>query len=157
GYLLTALRCGAKYHDDPIHWYVMPHFPGNTPDDLRRAWYTALGHGAKQLDFFCATPLSVAYTENYVTSEAKETWRTSHDLVHETGQMEHVVFPAKVREAEVGMLISFAQDVWETDPAYNHERKCLYLALRQMGFAVDFITEADIQAGRHKKRNKPLT
>jgi hypothetical protein len=157
GYLLAAFRCAAKYNDLPIHMYVMPHYPGNTPENLRRAWYTALGHGAKQLNFFCATPLSVAYTENYVTSEAKETWRTIHDLVHETGQMEDVVFPAKVRPAEVGMLISFAQDLWEPEPAYNHERKCLYLALRQAGFAVDFITEADIQAGRHRDPKKPLS
>jgi hypothetical protein len=152
GYLLTAFRCGAKYDHLPIHWYVMPHYPGNTPDDLRRAWYTALGHGAKQLNFFCATPLSVAYTENYVTSEATSTWRTIHDLVYETGQMEHVVYPAKTRRADVAMLISFAQDLWETTPAYNHERKSLYLTMRQMGYAIDFITEEDIQNGRHKDK-----
>jgi hypothetical protein len=70
--------------------------------------------------------------------------------------MEHVVYPAQVRSAEVGLLISFAQDLWEPEPAYNHERKCLYLALRQMGFAVDFISEEDIQAGRHKNRAQPL-
>jgi hypothetical protein len=113
GYLLTALRAAAKYHDLPIQMYVMPHAPGQTPADLRRAWYTALGHGAKQLNFFCATPLSVAYTENYVVSEAADTWRTIHDLVHETGQAEEVLFPAQPRPAEVGLLISFAQDLWD--------------------------------------------
>jgi hypothetical protein len=150
GYLLTALRCGAKYHDLPIHWYAMPHAPGNTPDNLRRAYYTAIGHGAKQLNFFCATPLSIAYTENYVTSESAATWRTIHDLIHETGLFEEVAFPAKVRRGEVGLLLSFAQDLWDADPAYNHERKCLYLALRQSCFGVEFVTEEDIQEGRHK-------
>ncbi len=150
GYMLAALRCGAKYHELPIHWYVMPHFPGQTPDNFRRAFYSAIGHGAKQINFFAAVPLSVAYTENYVVSEAKETWKAIHEVVHEAGLFESLVMQSKPRSAQVAMLISFAQDLWDTDPAYNHERKCLYLALRQMQYPVDFVTEEDIQEGKHK-------
>lgn len=152
GYLLSAFRCGAADHDLPIHWYVMPHHPGTTPDNFRRAYYTAIGHGAKQINFFCATPLSVAYTENYVVSEATEMWKAIYDVVQETGQFEHVAFDAKTRRGDCAILISFAQDLWDTDPAYNHERKCLYLALRQSGYTVDFITEEDIQKGELKRR-----
>jgi hypothetical protein len=152
GYMMAALRCGAVDHNLPIHWYVMPHYPGNTPDNLRRAYYSAIGHGAKQLNFFCATPLSVAYTENYVTSEATETWKTIHELVQETGLFEHVTFDAKTRQGDCALLLSFAQDLWDADPAYNHERKCLYLALRQSGYTVDFVTEEDIQNDALKKR-----
>ncbi|MER3415552.1 MAG: hypothetical protein C4297_04975 [Gemmataceae bacterium] len=150
GYLLAAFRCGAREHRLPIHWYVMPHAPGNTPDNFRRAYYTAIAHGARQLNFFCATPLSVAYTENYVSSEARDMWRAIHQVVHETGLFEHVVYEADPRPAAVGLLISYAQDLWDTAPAYNHERKCLYLLLRQSGFAVDFVTEEDIQRGHIK-------
>ncbi len=150
GYMLAALRCGAKYHELPIHWYVMPHYPGQTPDNFRRAFYSAIGHGAKQLNFFAAVPLSVAYTENYVVSEAKETWKAIHEVVHEAGLFEGLVMQSKPRSAQVAMLISFAQDLWDADPAYNHERKCLYLALRQMQFPVDFVTEEDIQEEKHK-------
>jgi hypothetical protein len=153
GYMLSALRCGAVDHNLPIHWYVMPHYPGTTPANLRRAYYTAIGHGAKQVNFFCATPLSVAYTENYVTSEATETWKTINDLVQETGMFEHIAFDAKTRQGDCALLISFAQDLWDNDPAYNHERKCLYLLLRQSGYTPDFITEEDIQSGALKKRN----
>ena len=31
GYLVSAFRAGAKYRNNPIHMYVMPHSPGNTP------------------------------------------------------------------------------------------------------------------------------
>jgi hypothetical protein len=150
GYLLAAFRAGARHHDLPIHWYAMPHAPGNTPANFRRAWWSALGHGAKQMNLFCATPLSVGYTENYVVSEAVDTWKEIHRVVHETGQVEDALLPAKVRVGEVGIVISFAQDLWETDPAYNHERKSLYLALRHGGFSVDFITEEDIQEDKIK-------
>jgi hypothetical protein len=130
----------------------MPHHPGTTPDNLRRAYYTAIGHGAKQLNFFCATPLSVAYTENYVVSDALPMWQTIYDLVHETGMFEDVAFDARTRRGDCAILISFAQDLWDSDPAYNHERKCLYLALRQSGYTVDILSEEDIQKGELKRR-----
>jgi hypothetical protein len=145
GYLLTAFRAGARHHDFPIHWYAMPHAPGNTADNFRRSYWTAIGHGAKQINFFCATPLSVGYTENYIVSEAKDTWKAIHEVVHQTGAIEEAILTSRTRVGEVGVLCSFAQDLWETDPVVNHERKSLYLALRHGGYSPEFITEEDVQ------------
>lgn len=150
GYLLTAFRSAAKHHDLPIHWYVMPHAPGNTADNFKRSYWTALGHGAKQINFFCATPLSVGYTENYVVSQAKDTWKAIHEVVHETGVVEDALLAGRTRVGEVGVLFSFAQDLWDTEPLYNHERKSLYLALRHGGFSPEFITEEDVQENEFK-------
>ena len=69
GYLTSAFRAGAKYHDNPIHMYVMPHSPGNTPADFRRSFYTVVAHGAKMVNYFSATPLAAGATENYVATD----------------------------------------------------------------------------------------
>ena len=49
GYLTSGLRAGAKYDNLPIHMYVMPHSPGNTPRDFRLSFYSAVAHGAKMV------------------------------------------------------------------------------------------------------------
>src|SRR5262245_15452804 len=75
----------------------------------------------------------------------------------ETGRSGKVSNPAMMREAEIGLLLSFAQDLWEPDADRNHERKCLYLAFRMGGYNVEFVTEEDIQAGKHKHLKAIIT
>jgi len=147
GYITDALRCGAKYHDLPIKWYIMPHSPPNTPGDFRRSFFTALGHGAKLFNLYCVDPIVLAYTENYVRHQDLAMWRAIYEVLHELGAVEEVVYPARLRPARVALLISGTTDLWDETPAYNQERKCLYYALRQGQIAVDFLSEDDCVEG----------
>jgi hypothetical protein len=158
GYLLAALRCGARERNLPITWNLYCDTPGTTPENLRRAYYTAIAHGAKRINFRGAVPQEFAQGKHFIGGpDAVKMWRTVHDLIHETGQFEKVVHPATMRRGDIGLLLSFAQDLWEPDTDRNHERKCIYLAYRMGGYNVEFITEEDIQAGKHKHLKAIIT
>ena len=155
GYLVSAFRCGAKYHDLPIMMYVMPHSPGNTPRDFRLSFYTAIAHGAKKINYFCASPLAVAYTENYIRTDDLATWREVHRVTHEAGVFEDYVVDGRVRPAKVALLLSSVDEILTGDSnfkggVHNVERQGIYFALRHAQVPVDFITEDDIVEGRAK-------
>ncbi|MFO0798077.1 MAG: hypothetical protein U0804_11430 [Gemmataceae bacterium] len=153
GYLTSALRCGAKYDDLPIHMYVMPHSPGQVPGEFRRSFYTAVGHGAKMVNYFCASPSAVGYTENYVDSYDLPMWKQIHACTHDAGVFEDYVMDGKVRPAKVGLLLSSVDDLITgvnnfSLALHNNERKAIYYALRHANIPVDFVTEDDIIEGR---------
>jgi hypothetical protein len=155
GYLTSAFRAGAKYHRMPIHMYVMPHSPGNTPSDFRRSFYTCVAHGATMINYFCASPLVVAGTENYVATRDLAMWRAINDVSHEAGIFEDYVMDGQVRPAKVGLLLSSVDDILtgannSTLALHNNERKALYLALRQAQVPVDFLSEDDVIDGLAK-------
>ena len=35
-WMFATMHCGAKYNHQPLHPYIMPHAPGQTPENLRR-------------------------------------------------------------------------------------------------------------------------
>src|SRR5262249_9547509 len=39
----AQVRCAVKYHNQPIHFYVMPHAPGQEPGFLRRNMLLSVG------------------------------------------------------------------------------------------------------------------
>ncbi len=153
GYLTSGLRAGAKYDNLPIHMYVMPHSPGNTPRDFRLSYYTAVAHGAKHINYFCASPSATGATENYVATDDLGMWQQIHACSHEAGVFEDYVVDGKVRPAKVGLLLSSVDDVLtgvsnSTLALHNNERKALYYALRHSQTPVDFISEDDVIEGR---------
>ncbi|MCE9590768.1 MAG: hypothetical protein K8S99_09620 [Planctomycetes bacterium] len=155
GYLTAAFRAGAKYHDNPIHMYVMPHSPGNTPRDFRLSFYQAVGNGAKMINYFCASPLVVGGTENYVATDDLPMWRAIHDATHEAGAFEDYVMDGHVRHAKVGLLLSSVEDVLSGSDntvfaMQNNERKAAYYALRHAQVPVDFLSEDDVIDGLAK-------
>lgn len=158
GYLTSGLRAGAKYHNMPIHMYVMPHSPGNTPKDFRLSFYTCVANGAKMINYFCASPLAVGSTENYVATADLPMWRVIHDCSHEAGIFEDYVMDGKVREAKVGILLSSVDDIMTgvenmSLALHNNERKALYLALKHGQIPVDFVSEDDVIDGLTKDYN----
>ncbi|NQT89021.1 beta-galactosidase trimerization domain-containing protein [bacterium] len=155
GYLTSAFRAGAKYRKLPIMMYVMPHFPNNTPRDFRLSYYTCIAHGATKINFFCASPLATAYTENYIQTEGLPMWRAVHDVVRETGVFEDYVLDGAVRPARVGLLLSSVDEILTGDTNFkgaihNAERKAVYFALRHAQAPVDFVTEDDVIDGLAK-------
>jgi len=152
GYLTSGLRAGAKYHRMPIMMYVMPHSPGNTPRDFRLSFYTAIGHGATMINYFCASPLAVGGTENYIATDDLATWREIYNCTHEAGVFEDYVVDGKVHRAKVGLLLSSVDDVLAgaantTLAMHNNERKAIYYALRHSQVPVDFLSEDDLVEG----------
>ena len=155
GYVTSAFRAGAKYHNMPIHMYVMPHSPGNTPRDFRLSFYTCVAHGAKMINYFCASPLAVAATENYVATGDLAMWRAIHDCTHAAGLFEDYVMDGQVRPAKVGLLLSSVDDIMidasnGTLALHNNERKAIYYALRHAQVPVDFLSEDDVIDGLAK-------
>lgn len=155
GYLTSGLRAGAKYDDLPIHMYVMPHSPGQLPSEFRQSFYTAIAHGAKMVNYFCATPSAVGYTENYVDSYDLPMWKQVHACTHEAGAFEDYVVDGKVRPARVGLLLSSVDEVVTgvnnfSLAIHNNERKAIYYALRHAQVPVDFLSEDDVIEGRAK-------
>jgi hypothetical protein len=155
GYLVSGLRAGAKYDDLPIHMYVMPHSPGQVPSEFRQSFYASIAHGAKMINYFCATPSAVGYTENYVDSYDLKMWRQIHKCTHEAGIFEDYVLDGKVRPAKVGLLLSSVDELITgvtnfSLAMHNNERKALYYALRHAQVPVDFLSEDDVIDGRAK-------
>ena len=69
------MRCATKYHNHPIHYYVMPHAPGQEPGFLRRNMVLSVGFGARHIDSFWVGP-EERFTENYVAWKCKDTFKT---------------------------------------------------------------------------------
>jgi hypothetical protein len=155
GYLVTAFRCGVKYHHQPILMYTMPHSPGNTPRDFRLAFYTAVAHGSTIANFYCAIPLCLGSTENYVATDDLPMWRAIYDAAHDAAVFEDYVMDGRVRQAKVGLLLSGVDDILSGArnnglALHNNERKAIYYALRHAQVPVDMITEDDVIDGLAK-------
>ncbi len=165
----AQMRCAAKYHNTPIHYYVMPHAPGQEPGFLRRNMVLSVGFGARHIDSFWVAPAE-RYTENYVSWKYKDTFRTLSESIYDSAEVEKFVVEGKVRPGQVAVVMSKATDYNESrlmvpkekDPfaaqcknapkevnqtLCRKEQQMLYLALRNADYAVDCITEEDILEG----------
>ncbi|MCY3018776.1 MAG: hypothetical protein NTW87_07080, partial [Planctomycetota bacterium] len=159
-------RCGVKYHGQPIHFYVMPHAPGQTPENLRRNMVLSVGYGARHINNFWVAP-EENFTENYVAWGCNDTFRVLSESIFDSAEAEKLVGGGKLRPARVAVVLSKATDFNEsrmkTDKAKDHfarnsanapreiaqtlcrkEQQYLYLALKHAQHAVDLITEDDI-------------
>ncbi len=156
GFLVSGFRAGAKYDNLPIHMYVMPHSPGTTPGRFRLSFYTAVAHGAKHVDYFCASPMAIAATENYIATDDLGIWKAVREVGHDAGAFEDYVVDGKIRPAKVGLLLSSVDEI-QTGvnnfglALHNNERKAIYYALRHAQVPVDFLSEDDLIEGRAKE------
>ncbi|MSR51888.1 MAG: hypothetical protein EXS09_01190 [Gemmataceae bacterium] len=162
----AQVRCAVKYHNQPIHYYIMPHAPGQEPGYLRRNTLLAVGNGSKHIDNFWVAPPE-RFTENYVSWSYPETHRTLHDAIFDTAEAEPFLKGGKVRPARVAvvtgkatdfnesrLMIDKAKDVFAKDCKNapdklnqiicRKDQQMLYLALKNAQHTVDTITEDDI-------------
>ncbi len=168
----AQMRCATKYHGQPIHFYVMPHAPGQEPGFLRRNMVLSVGYGARHVDNFWVAPAE-RFTENYVSWQYRDQFRVLSESIYDSAEAEKLQAGGKVRPARVAVVLGSATDYNESrffvdkkdDPfaarcknapaAINQtlcrkEQQLLYLALRHAQHAVDLITEGDILAGTLK-------
>ena len=155
------LRKGASYHNQPMMYYCMPHWPGNTPEYLLQCAVMEWGQNVKDLDFFWASPDAFS-TENYVTYRGgMPIWKALRTISGMAGRLEDHLMPARTEPAQIAVLLSEASDVWELNGHSQNavipgsaetnisqeERKALWYALRNAGHRVDFVTENDCADG----------
>jgi hypothetical protein len=141
--MVDMFRAGVRGKKDAkIHYYVMPHTPGNTTATWRRQFYGDLAHGVKVFNLFEYRPVQAAYTENHCSDPAM--FREIRRSLHELGTFEDFVQDGTVRPAEVGLWFSEAADVWDD---YQHSlgagKRSLYIAVRQQQLPLDCVLEGD--------------
>ncbi len=168
-WMFAQMQCAVKYNNQPIHFYVMPHSPGQTADVLRKNMIFALGAGARDIDNFCLAPAE-EFTENYVSWSYPNSFRAIHDAIYQAAEAEKYLVGGKLRPARVAVVLSRATDFNESrlvvskdqDPfartcqnapdtipqtLCRKDQQYLYMALRQAQYPVDLITEDDIAEG----------
>ncbi|MCM8825250.1 MAG: beta-galactosidase trimerization domain-containing protein, partial [Candidatus Omnitrophica bacterium] len=144
---LDLFRCGLKGKPDRlIHYYVMPHWPGNTPNMWKRQFYAAIAHGAKIFNLFEFQPVWLAYTENHVTS--LEMYQMILKSFREYGTIEDIIQNGSVRNAETALWFSETADIWnDNDGSFAAGKRTLYIAIRNNQIPLDFIVEQDALDG----------
>ncbi len=146
---LDLFRAGLRHKPQAsIHFYVMPHWPGTTPNMWRRQFYTSLAHGMKMLNLFEFRPVQDAYTENHVS--LTETYVTVRRALGELATFEDFIVDGTVAASSVGLWFSEVSDIWRDNaPPYAAAKRALYLALRHGG-PLDVVVEADALDGTLK-------
>ena len=165
-WMLSTVRCAVKYNKQKIHFYVMPHAPGQRADFLRRSMIYAPGAGVNHIDNFWVAPPE-RFTENSVAWGYTDTYRVIHESIYDTAEAEALLTGAAVRPGRVAVLLSKATDhnerlanVPKAQDAImvncknaqatiqqtlgRVEAQMLYLALLHGQHRVDLITEDDI-------------
>lgn len=148
---LDLFRAGIRGKPDrKIHFYVMPHWPGNTPDMWKRQFYAAIAHGAKIFNLFEFHPVWMAYTENHVSS--LEMYQMVLKSFREYGLFEDIVQKGSVKDAEAGMWFSETSDIWnDNEGSFAAAKRTLYIAIRNNQIPLDFIVEQDAIDGTLNK------
>jgi hypothetical protein len=141
--MVDMFRAGVRGRPDArIHYYVMPHAPGSTPNSWRRQFYGDLAHGAKVLNLFEFRPVQAAYTENHVTSPAM--YQEVRRGLHELGRFEDIVQDGRVRPGVAALWFSEAADVWDDNhPPFDAAKRALYVAVRHQQLPLDVVVEGD--------------
>jgi hypothetical protein len=171
-WMFAQAHCAAKYHDIPLHFYIMPHAPGQVESNLRRNMLFAIGSGSAHIDNFWIAPPQ-RYTENYISFHYPASYRALYEAIHEAAAVEEVSVGGKRRPAKVAVILGKATDYNESllkvkkedDPFFKRcknadalinqtlcrkEQQYLYLALRHAQHDVDLLTEDDVAEGRLK-------
>jgi hypothetical protein len=141
--MLDMFRAAIK--DKPgakIHYYVMPHTPGNTTASWRRQFYGDLAHGAKVLNLFEFRPVQAAYTENHCSSPAM--YQEVRKGLHELGKFEDIIQDGKILPAQTGLWCSETADVWNDHKVpFDVAKRTLYITLRHQQTPLDFVVDGD--------------
>jgi len=147
GINLDMFRAGLRGKPDrKIHYYVMPHAPGNTPNMWRRLFHSAVAHGMKIVNLFEFEPVWIAYTENHVTDE--NMYATVLKTFREMGLYEDIMQTGQRRQAETGLWFSETGDIWgDNSDSFAAAKRALYIAILHQQLPVDFLVEQDALDG----------
>ena len=168
-WMLSQVRCGVKYNNQPIHFYIMGHAPGQEANFLRKNLLMLIGYGGQHIDGFTVAP-EENHTENYVAWGYDNTFKAIHESFYDSAEAEKLHTGAKFRPGRVAIVLSKATDFNEgrlklpksTDPLIGtcrnaeaqinqiicrKDQQMLFLALKHAQQGVELITEDDIVDG----------
>ena len=145
--LLDLARAANRYEPRrDSHFYVMPHWPGNTPNSWRRIFYGALGHGMTIVNLFEFRPVQAAYTENHTS--LPEMFLEVKKGLHELSRFEDIVQDGRPRAGNAALWYSDTGDVWQNHAGpFGPNKRSLYLAARHRQLALDIVDEGDALKG----------
>lgn len=176
-WMFATVRCAVKYNQQKIHFYIMPHAPGQIPAYLRRGMVFAVGAGADHIDNFWVAPAE-GFTENYVGWQYDDMFQVLHEAIYDSAEAEALQVKGVPRQARVAILLSKAtdhnerntplekardpfmamcenapdaDDRWSQPTICRREQQLLYLANKHSQRLVDLITEEDVLEGRLKE------
>lgn len=135
GYDLILAR-NANEEAHPVLFEIDP--TTTTPANLKRSFVTALTHGAKSIHLQSAGLPAAGRTG--IASHQTEAWQALLDISRMAAFVQPVIGNAKPRDGDVGLLLTNFEEPW-----CRAERKALYIALRQSGHTIRFLTEGDVQ------------
>ena len=140
---LDLMRAGVQGKPkQKIHYYCMPHWPGQIPENWRRLFYGALGHGMQTVNLFEFRPVQAAYTENHCSNP--ETYRTILRSFRELGQFEDIIQSGRKRPAKAALWFSETADIWgDNHGSFSAGKRTLYSAIIHQGTPLDFVIEGD--------------
>ncbi|MDP7009890.1 MAG: beta-galactosidase trimerization domain-containing protein, partial [Verrucomicrobiota bacterium] len=138
---LDLLRAGVRGKpEQKIHYYCMPHWPGQIPENWRRLFYGALGHGMQVVNLFEFRPVHAAYTENHCSNP--ETYRTVLRSFRELGMFEDIIQSGRKRPAKAALWFSETADIWsDNHGSFAAGKRTLYSAIIHQGTPLDFVIE----------------
>jgi hypothetical protein len=144
---MDLFRAGNRYNPrQPIHFYVMPHWPGNTVKSWRRMWYGALGHGMKIANLFQLRPVQSAPDENHVS--LPRMYLEIRRSIYELSAFEDIVQDGQIRGGTTALWYSATSDAWEDHARpWDSEKRLLYAAIRHQQLALDVLDEEDALRG----------
>jgi len=148
GYYLALARNAEPQNDILCDLHVGT---GNYADGVRRSFYLGIAMGARGIRFVGAVPPALANGGESLPAEQISLWKTFRDLGQEAAKFESVVIAAKPRKADVGIVVSLTQELWDNSTWVSEERKALYQAARLGGHNVTILTDEDIQEGKGTK------
>lgn len=137
--LIRSAGCGAV----PIIAWITP----SDETNLVLKTTSALCQGARHFFYWTYGPTATS-TENY-WSDLRGAFPGVARMARQMAFGEPITSDGRQRPTRVALLYSISSDLWQPF-GYVHmlERRLTYLALVHDQFAVDFLTEEDIQAGR---------
>jgi hypothetical protein len=140
---LDMFRSGIRPHAKAkMHFYVMPHWPGNTPNSWRRLFFGALGHGVQQVNLFEFRPVQAAYTENHVSLPAM--YQTVRTAAAELAKFEDIVQTGRVAPGSAALWCSLASEVWDDQAgSFGADKRCVYILARHAQLPLDVVIEGD--------------
>lgn len=141
--MVDMFRCAIKHKPDAkIHYYVMPHTPGNTPASWRRQFFGDVAHGVKVFNLFEFRPVQFAYTENHVSSPAM--YQEIRKSIHELATFEDILQKGTLPLTDTAIWCSDTADVWDNHQApFDAAKRTLYIMLRHMNRPLDFVLDGD--------------
>lgn len=144
---LDLFRAANRHHPErKILYYVMPHMPNNTPNQWRRLFFGALGHGMKIINLFEFRPVHVAYTENHVDDPAM--YNMVLGSFRELGLFEDIIQDGQVQAGQAALWFSETGDIWgDSHDSFAPAKRTLYAAIRHQQIPLDIVVEQDALDG----------